>query len=224
MQRFQKTSFALLALLAVAHSVASSADKPSDVPDNDLDADLGDSEVDASESYTRLARLLPWIDNQAEELSVLRSRVVLPPPPHLSRPSAKHDHPDRKNGRPAKPIMIKEGQHPHPQVKPAKPPPPKPDDPLRQEPHKTVYSGPDQSFRNPLPKPEAIRSSMPGPAGQPEQPRLPTVPVSPDVAPQGTNRLPFLIFFHINHHRVTNISLSQNHIYLPLKRFLLSNN
>ena len=191
MQPFQKTTIGLLALLAVALSVASSADQPLEVPDNDLNTDLGDSEVDASESYTRLARLLPWIDNQAEELSVLRSRVVLPPPPHLARPPAKADHPDRKHGRPSKPLMmIMEGQNPPPEVKPVKPVP-KPVDPPRQEPHKLVYSAPDQSFRNPLPKPEAIRSSNSGhykpPAGQPKQPNVPTIPASPDLMPQGNS-------------------------------------
>jgi len=53
----QKTLYTLLALLLVTSSVASSVtssdDTPLEVPEQELMRDIGDSEVDASESYSR---------------------------------------------------------------------------------------------------------------------------------------------------------------------------
>ena len=191
MQLSQKTLFALLALvlMLLMNSVTSSSpDDTSDVQKQDLDTEFGDSEVDASESYERLARLLPWIDNQAEELSVVRSKVVVPPPPQYAsqgRYPGKPDHPDLNKGRPVRPIIIKDDQHQQP-VKPgqklAKPPPrlpPKPADAPRlspmpvdaqRPPAKPVDqsrpehngNGPQkQNFRPPIGSPEVIRSSSP---------------------------------------------------------------
>lgn len=191
MQSSQKTIFALLALLLVTRSATSSDETKSEVPEQpDLDIDEpGDSEVDASESYSRLARLLPWIDNQAEELSLVRSRVVLPPPPQLAksgRIQGKPEIPDKNHGRPGKPIMIKVDQHPAPMKpgqKPVKPTPRLPPNPAngpRQPPNAgegprlplkpvdiprpdpQVKGPPVQSFRPPVGNPESIRSTSSG--------------------------------------------------------------
>ena len=182
MQLFKlKTSFAILAFvitgaLANLEDTGHSADH---IKDKELDlSDEGDSDVEASESYNRLARLLPftWNDNKAEELSVVRSRVVVPPPPHLQRSSTDKRPPQKQVASggffQSKPLQNKQqGQD---QFRPEQPRPEqlRPDQPRPEQ----AQARPDQlrpeQARPDQPRPEQARPDQLRPEqARPIQPR-----------------------------------------------------
>ena len=169
MQLFKlKTFFAILAFvmtgaLANLEDTGHSADPIKDMLDL---SDEGDSDVEASESYNRLARLLPftWNDNKAEELSVVRSRVVVPPPPHLQRPST-DKRPPQKLGSSGGFFQSKPPQNKQQGQDQFRPEQPRPEQ-LRPDQSRPDHIRPDQ------PRPEQARPEQARPDHiRPDQPR-----------------------------------------------------